>query len=329
LCCSNSATLKKLVPTMPGAASSLYAQDLIEENAVTISQLIAIDGGGSGSRALLANTAGEVLARIDGPAAALSLGIEAAVGVSTGLLAALYAQAGIPAASRQCCAVFGMAGAHHPGWRADFLLALQQRLPELGQISVVTDGDTSLAGAHAGQPGALIAIGTGLVGEALLADGQRLTVSGWGFPSGDEGSGAWLGLRAMQHAQQTLDRRAGFGELAKQVLAITGISQSALFDWLGKARAGDYARLAPAVLASAKEDAVAEQILKEAAQKIACVAQALDPSHLLPLALLGGLAEPLLPSLPADLQTRRIAAAGDALDGALLLARQLSDGTAC
>lgn len=315
---------------MPGAGYSLHAPDLLEENAVTISQLIAFDAGGSGSRALLANVDGRVLARVDGPAAALSLGIAVSAQVTAELLAALFAQAGCAALPQQCCAVLGMAGAHHPGWRADFLQqASQHLLPGVAQLMVVTDGDTSLAGAHAGNPGALIAIGTGLVGEALLADGQRLTVSGWGFPSGDEGSGAWLGLRAMQHVQQTLDRRAGFGELARQVLDVTGISQAALFDWLGKAQASDYAKLAPVVIASAKADPMAEKILEDAAREIACVALALDPCHRLPLALLGGLAEPLTPWLAADLLERRVKAAGDALDGALMLARQLADTTPC
>lgn len=297
---------------------------------MTISQLIALDGGGSGSRVLLANGAGEVLARVEGPAAALSLGVATAMAVTADLLAALFAQSGMALQPQCCVAVLGMAGAHHPGWRANFLQQTTQRLLSgAAHLEVLTDGDTSLAGAHAGRAGALIAIGTGLVGEALQEDGQRLTVSGWGFPSGDEGSGAWLGLRAMQHVQQTLDRRAGFGELAKQVLAITGVAQAELFDWLGKARAGDYATLAPAVIASAKEDPAAEKILKEAAREIACVAQALDPSHRLPLALLGGLAEPLSPWLAEELRARRVAPAGDALDGALLIARQFAEQQAC
>lgn len=53
----------------------------------------------------------------------------------------------------------------------------------------------------------VVELGTGSVGGALLTNGRKLSVGGWGFPSGDEGSGAWLGLRAAQLAQQALDGR--------------------------------------------------------------------------------------------------------------------------
>ena len=45
-------------------------------------------------------------------------------------------------------------------------------------------------------------LGTGSVGEIKLADGRHVEVGGWGFPAGDEASGAWMGLRAINHVQQ-------------------------------------------------------------------------------------------------------------------------------
>ena len=65
-----------------------------------------------------------------------------------------------------------------------------------------------LLGAHEGRPGAIVAAGTGSVGEALRRDGLRVAVGGWGFPVGDEGSGAWLGLRAMRETHRAIDGRA-------------------------------------------------------------------------------------------------------------------------
>jgi glucosamine kinase len=62
-------------------------------------------------------------------------------------------------------------------------------------------------GAHGGGPGAIVAAGTGSIDEALRHDGEHVSVGGWGYPVGDEGSGAWLGMCAMREAQLASDGR--------------------------------------------------------------------------------------------------------------------------
>ncbi len=52
-----------------------------------------------------------------------------------------------------------------------------------------------LLGAHGGAHGVIVALGTGSIAAALDGDGECRIASGFGFPSGDEASGAWLGLR--------------------------------------------------------------------------------------------------------------------------------------
>lgn len=282
--------------------------------------LFAFDGGGSGSRAVLADTAGNILSQAQGGPAALSLGLDAAHTAINTLLLHLFQHIKQPAAPQHCTAVLGMAGAHHPGWRSAFAA----QCPAFAHCQVLTDGDTSLAGAHAGYAGAIVAIGTGVVGEALATDGTRRTVSGWGFPSGDEGGGAWLGLQVARQVQHSFDGRQTRSPLTEQALAQVGHSPADWFDWLGCARATDYANLAPLVFACAGQDAFAARLLQAAGAEIEGLAQALDPSGQLPLALLGGLAEPLLPWLPPALLARCAPPQGDALSGALKLAQNLA-----
>ena len=56
-----------------------------------------------------------------------------------------------------------------------------------GVAALVTDGLVALLGAHGGEPGALLISGTGSVAEALLPDGQRRMVGGWGWQIGEIG----------------------------------------------------------------------------------------------------------------------------------------------
>ena len=66
-----------------------------------------------------------------------------------------------------------------------------------GALRVSTDAYIAALAAHSGSPGAVIIVGTGSVGYRIEAAGHCRLVGGWGFPIGDEGSGAWIGR---QHA---------------------------------------------------------------------------------------------------------------------------------
>jgi glucosamine kinase len=177
-------------------------------------------------------------------------------------------------------------------------------------------------GAHDGRPGAIIAVGTGAVGEALHADGRRIAVSGWGFPVGDEGSGAWLGLRAMQIAHRALDGRAPAGTLAQAVWRRTSDRRDSLLEWCSRAGQHDYAQLAPLVFECADTDAAAQALVRDVAQEIEDMALALDPGLKLPIVLLGSIGLRMAERLPAALRARIVEAAGDAVDGAHRLVRQ-------
>lgn len=218
-----------------------------------------------------------------------------------------------PAFSQMAIGI-GLAGVHNKQWATNFA----SQHPQFALMQLETDAYTTLLGAHQGSPGAIIALGTGSVGEALLADGRRREVGGWGFPCGDEASGAWLGLRAVHHLQHVMDGRKERSDFSDAVLAHCGGYRDTVFAWLAKANQQSYAQLAP-ILFDHKDNADVKKIVEEAGLEIAKIALALDETSTLPIALCGSLAKPLEKYLPASLLKRLVSPQGDSVTGAVLL----------
>ena len=279
-----------------------------------IEYLIGVDGGGTGTRVRLARRDGSVLGQGASGPSGLSLGIGRAWDAVLDATAQAFAAAGLPAAEHGRCAIgLGLAGVHNREWAAQFEAAN----PGFAALKLDTDAYTTLLGAHQGQPGIIVAIGTGSVGQALLPDGSQREVGGWGFPSGDEASGGWMGLKAVNYAEKVIDGRYPMTLFTREVIEACGGNRAAMQVWLGQANQTRFASLAPIVVRHGDSDVVARAILQDAAREVAEIAHALDPSGALPLALCGGLGAPLRAYLPPELVARNVAPHGDAASGAL------------
>jgi glucosamine kinase len=93
--------------------------------------------------------------------------------------------------------------------------------------------------------------------------------------------------------------------------------------WMDKATATDYATFAPLVMRHADAgDAVARRIVRDAAEQIDDLVRRLAEYGAARIALLGGLASSMQPWLAPDVQRRLVPVEGDAVDGALYLARR-------
>jgi glucosamine kinase len=278
-----------------------------------IDYFVGVDGGGTGTRVRIARPDGVTLSQGASGPSGLGLGIARAWDAIQEAVARAFDAAGLPQPPFERIAIgLGLAGVHNRQWAAEFAAAN----PGYAALVLETDAFTTLMGAHGGAPGAIVAIGTGSVGEVLLPDGTRREVGGWGFPAGDEASGGWIGLRAINHIQQVLDGRRKPSAFADAVIARCGGSRDAVQVWLGKATQTAYASLAPLVLDHA-DDAVARAILLDAGQEAGNIACALDPGGTLPLALCGGLGEALRDYLPQGLSSRAGAPQSDSAAGAL------------
>jgi glucosamine kinase len=280
--------------------------------------LIGVDGGGSGTRVVLTDADGIELARATGGPSGLALGVERAWDVIEAACLRAFETAGLSFEWSACALGCGLAGVNHAGWLAQF----HATAPDGCALAVESDALTTLLGAHGGEPGVVVALGTGSIAASLDAGGQVRIAGGYGFPSGDEASGAWLGLRAVTHLQQVLDGRAPADDWSAALLERTDATdRDSLVVWLCAANQTGYATLAPTVFAHANHP-FAARLLEQAGREIEKMVSALDPDHALPVALCGGLAAPLEPFVPEKLRSRLRQPLADSAAGALQLARQ-------
>lgn len=218
-----------------------------------------------------------------------------------------------------CCA--GLAGTQVPSACEEFLA---QPHP-FRKLVLESDGYISCVGAHGGKDGAVIAIGTGVVAYQIDA-GKVSRVSGWGFPQGDEGSGAWLGLEAVRATLHWQDGRGDNSPLIEAVLAHFQDDWTQFIIWVNQAKSTQFAELAPIVVKQAiAETPLAVELLQQAARDIDRIGEALaaKTSQPLPCALLGGLAPFIEPRLGENLRSRLVPPQYNAAKGAVLRLRQL------
>ncbi|WP_028220582.1 BadF/BadG/BcrA/BcrD ATPase family protein [Paraburkholderia oxyphila] len=282
------------------------------------SWLIGVDGGGTGTRVALGDAQGAELARASAGPSGLGLGIARAWQSIEEGARATFAQAGLAFDWSRCVLGCGLAGVNNPDWLAAFRAAA----PAVAGLAVESDAYTTLLGAHGGEPGVVVALGTGSIAAALDAHGVCRIAGGFGFPSGDEASGAWFGLRAIVWAQQSLDGRVVPDAFSRALLAHIGAAdRESLIVWQCAANQTAYASLAPVVLAHRDHPFVAK-LLAEAGEAVARLIEALDPEAALPAALAGGLGVPLTDWVPQAVRERLRAPLADSTSGALRLARR-------
>lgn len=288
----------------------------------SIKYYIGIDGGGSGTRVVVADPLDlKILASAEGAPSALGQGIEKAWRAIMNTVAQAFANGhmNVPMLS-ECAIGLGLSGANNIIWKNEFYL----RNPGFKKIFIDTDGYTTLLGAHGAKPGVIVAVGTGSVGMVLKPEGVRQSVSGWGFPAGDEASGAWLGLKAAALTQKTFDHRKLPTPLSESIKNYCGTSPEQFLHWLGNAQQNAFAQLAPLIIATAHNDSEAYELLIKAGKEIQEMVHTLDPMGVLPLCICGRLGEALIPYLPNDIKQRHLPPQGDSTVGALhLIAHQI------
>ena len=284
--------------------------------------LVGVDGGGTATRALVARRDGRVLGQGHAGPSALGQGIDRAWVQIQLAVAGAFESAGLATPAWERCALgAGLSGVSNRPWRDEFVA----RNVGFATLIAETDSFTMLLGAHGGKPGAIVAAGTGSIGEVLRPDGTRTCVGGWGFPVSDEGSGAWLGLRAVRMAQCAMDGRINAGPLVRHVWATCGDSRDALQAWCDEARQFAYAQLAPAVFSNEAADPAAAQLLGKAVSSLDAIALALDPQGGLPLAVCGSIGRRLADRLSPVVRSRLVDAADGPAAGALTLIRRAID----
>ncbi|HZV06545.1 MAG TPA: N-acetylmuramic acid 6-phosphate etherase [Gemmataceae bacterium] len=256
---------------------------------------LGIDGGGTHTVALLASRDAAILGRgTAGPSNRQAVGKERALAALDEAVSAAFTAAGVtrgPVVS----ACLGLAGADRPDDRS-MIREWTERVGLADRVEVTNDAAILLAaGTPQGWGLALIA-GTGSIAFGQSADGRRARAGGWGYLLGDEGSAYALVMAGLQAVVRAADRRGPATRLTERFLNRWSLNQPqdlvAAVYRSGRDRA-DFAALAPVVLEAAEEDAVAAEIVEQAARELArsgeAVLRQLHWEGPVPLALAGGL----------------------------------------
>lgn len=167
--------------------------------------VLGVDGGGTKTRAVLADEQQNVLGEgIAGPSNPLRVGIGNAAAAIREAVDKACAAASIQRAEI-VGAEIGLAGVR----RGDMRERMRETLTGLGinSLEVVTDADIALFGATNGEPGVVVISGTGSICCGANRSGRHKCAGGWGPVAGDEGSGLWIARRALQRIAQAADGR--------------------------------------------------------------------------------------------------------------------------
>jgi glucosamine kinase len=280
---------------------------------------LGIDGGGTGCRARIEDASGTVLGQgLSGPATT-RLGIDEAWASIAKALGAAIEEAGLsPSEIARIHAGVGLAGIGRKG----ALEALRAIKHPFASIDFVSDGEGACLGAHSGRDGAIVIAGTGSIGLGFV-EGRHLRVGGYGFPISDEGSGADLGLKSVQLALRAHDGRHEKTALLAEIMQRFQNDPMEAVAWMDRASATDYAALAPMVMRHADQgDAAGRRIVQSAAEHIDTLIRTLFDKGAPRVSLLGGLSSPLEPWLAPDVRRRLKPIDGDAVSGAIILAKK-------
>lgn len=265
--------------------------------------LLAVEGGGSKTQALVTDLDGKNLGRGFGPGSNLhGMGLEGAgKAVAMAIDGALMNATGRPREGGSwrdagvAAACFGLAGIDGPEDEAQ--LSSWVRAHAISERFVVVN-DSELVVA-AGTPegwGVALISGSGSVCLARSPQGRTIRVGGWGPLLGDEGSGYRLAVDALRLATQTVDGRENADALVRAVLKHWSLPDAAAL--IGHVHSAgmtpaDIAGLAPAVLSlAAGGDAAArglvDQCVKDLARQVDTAVRKLALEKP-PLALAGSL----------------------------------------
>jgi N-acetylglucosamine kinase-like BadF-type ATPase len=235
---------------------------------------LGVDGGGTKTALCVLTEQGEVLAELLAPSC-YHLEGDGTTDVTRDVLAAAVARVCAEAGTAPAAVEFAFFGLPAYGEVASDVPVLDA-LPAdlLGHDRYAVDNDVvaGWAGSLGGADGIGVVSGTGSI--AYGRNGTRAArVGGWGEGFGDEGSGHWLGLRALQEFSRMSDGRRAPGPLLdvlREHLSLRTdleVVDVVLNRWRRSRR--EVAALSrPLVEAARRGDAVAAGVLEEAAAEL-------------------------------------------------------------
>lgn len=209
--------------------------------------VVGVDGGGTKTRVLLADANGKSLARVEGEGSALRPGEEhAAADTIAALIEAALEKADRVGVRPAVCVIGVAGGGQERAAQALWSAIASKRVCD--DVLVQADATSALDDAFGDGAGVLIISGTGSAGFARGPNGVIERCGGWGPVIGDEGSGGWLGRRALGVIAAAQDGREPETALLGAILTATECeSPEDLIQWAAHATPAKFATLVPVV----------------------------------------------------------------------------------
>ncbi|MBU2887556.1 ATPase [Gilvimarinus agarilyticus] len=289
-------------------------------NRPTINDLmyLGVDGGGTKCRAILVDQENRVIGEGNGGPANPYHGVPRALESIVNATDNALRSAGLkPEDKSRVVAGLGLAGVNVPSL---YTIVKQWDHPYYAQY-LTTDLHIACIAAHNQIDGAVIVSGTGSCGFAHVGN-DTLTLGAHGFPLGDVGSGAWMGLECIKAVlldSDDLGPKTAMTELVAEQLQARGIM---IVERLNGAKSSDYAKMAPLVFAAAEQgDEIALSIVHEGAGYLTDVARKLWQLNPPRMAMLGGVSQRIVDWMDKDIAAKMSEALNQPEFGAVQFAR--------
>jgi len=258
--------------------------------------VVGVDGGGSRTRVLVADEQGREIVSIEGGGSAVKPGeAERSADIIAALIRDALASSDMTHVTPKVVCV-GVAGVGRDPERQALWQALASR-DVAEEVVVHADATVALDDAFGEGPGVLLIAGTGSVAFGRGPTGNFARCGGWGPYFGDEGSGAWIGRKALSVVTAAADGREPETTLTGAILTAAEVNEvSELVAWAASASPGMLGTLAPVVMSVAESgDLRANALLTLAVEELMLHLRTLarqlfvDERAAVPVALAGGL----------------------------------------
>lgn len=261
--------------------------------------VVGVDGGGSKTTVVVAGARGADLATANGGPSAVRPGQVTKSADTIELLVKEALAAAGKQDERPSALCIGVAGVGRDLEFAAFFSEMQDR-DLADELVVLPDAVVALEDAFGDDAGILLIAGTGSVCYGRGPTGKLARCGGWGFFCGDEGSGSWIGRRALSVVTASSDGREPETALVGALLTSLSLTKvEELVAWGTHATVQQLALVAPIVVSVAMTgDLRANSLLTMAAEELVLHVRTLsrqlfvDERAAIPVACAGGLMQP-------------------------------------
>jgi N-acetylglucosamine kinase-like BadF-type ATPase len=242
---------------------------------------IGIDGGGTKTALKLSDEKGEIVLSMEGgPCNINSMGKEAVAKMLKELLNDTLEEAKLSMEDIKVLCI-GTAGVDRPSDKA-IMEEIIRAAGFTGKTIITNDAVTALYGGVGGAEGVILISGTGSICYGRNSEGETKRAGGWGHLIGDEGSGYYIGINAINRiarAHDGVEERTVMSDLILEHLKLenaSGLIEYVYRSGVGKSEIASLARLVDE--AYTQGDSIAEEILLKAAFELFLISKAVVDS---------------------------------------------------